>query len=67
MIRAHEGSGDKIHLNWFDGVEKEAKEAQSGELEIKSAVSNVKFSHRGTYAAVCEAEGVRIFVGQSLK
>ena len=68
VIRAHTNEGDQIHLNWFDNMSKEANDAQDGKpILSKSAVNNVVFSHRGNYCAVCEADGVRVYVGQTLK
>ena len=68
LLRAHESGGDKVYLNWFDSMEKEARDALDGQpISAKSPVSNVVFSQRGTYCAVCESEGVRVYVGQTLK
>lgn len=55
ILRAHEGSGDKIHLNWFDYIQKEAKNALKDDesIKIENPANNIVFSPRGNYAAIC--------------
>lgn len=68
VVRSSQSTGEQIYLNWFDNMEKMAKNALGDSaIHINSSISNVVFSRRGNYAAVCEAGGVRLFVGATLK
>lgn len=66
VIRTQESEGNKVYLNWFDMMEGEARDACQP-IPTSSPASNVVFSPRGTFCAVCESEGVRLFAGQTLK
>jgi len=57
-----------LHLNWLDHLDKSSNSALSTEsLAVGQSVNKVVFSPKGSYLAVCCADGIHIYVGAMLR
>ena len=56
-----------LYLNWLDHLDKSAKNALSSDfLALDYVASKAVFSPRGSYLAVCSAEGTHLYHGATL-
>lgn len=72
MYRLSGSDSEKLYLKWFDHVEKKLEDAITNgsddrTIDLKERIKGIYTSPRGSYVAICNSEGVRLFVGNDLK